>query len=93
MNSVEQLSSFLQRVTTDTGLTTTHIGICMALCAAWVNNGFNNPFNVSRRQLMFAAKIKSKTTYHKVISELAHLNYLQYTPSYHPTKASQVLIL
>jgi hypothetical protein len=42
---------------------------------------------------MTAARIKSITTYHKVIADLASLNYVKYEPSYHPGKGSQVSIL
>ena len=93
MNSAEQLNAFLQRITSDANLTTMHVGICTTLAVTWMNNELNNPFHVSRGRLMNAAKIKSKTTYHKVINDLASLNYLKYTPSFHPGKASQFLIL
>lgn len=93
MHSAEQLNSFLKRITLDANLTTMHVGICTALAVAWINNGLSNPFHISRGCLMSAAKIKSKTTYHKVINDLASLNYLKYTPSFHPGKASQFLIL
>jgi hypothetical protein len=93
MNNVERLNDFLLRVTSDDNLTTTHIGVCTALVVAWISNGLNNPFNVSRRKLMGTARIKSSTTYHKVIADLASRNYLKYEPSYHPAKGSQVHIL
>ena len=93
MSNAEHLKSFLQRVTSDVKLTTTHIGICTALAVAWIDTGFNNPFHTSRRKLMIAARIKSKATYHKIIGDLASLKYLKYEPSYHPTKGSQVHIL
>lgn len=93
MNNVEQLNSFLQRVTSDVKLTTTHIGVCTALAVAWIDSGFVNPFNISRSRLMSAARIKSKTTYHKVISDLTIFKYLKYNPSYHPAKGSQIQIL
>lgn len=93
MNNVEQLNNFLHRVTSDANLTTTHVGICAALVVEWMNKGFINPFNISRSRLMTAARIKSKTTYHKVINDLMLLNYLKYTPSYHPAKGSLVHIL
>lgn len=93
MNSVEQLNSFLARVTSDASLTTTHIGLCTALAVAWIDSGLINPFNVSRSRLMSASRIKSKATYHKVIADLIALSYLQYIPSYHPVNGSQVSIL
>lgn len=93
MSNAEHLNSFLQRVTSDATLTTIHIGFCAALAGAWIESGFTNPFNISRSQLMKAARIKSKTTYHKVIRDLILLNYLRYTPSFHPAKGSLVDIL
>lgn len=42
---------------------------------------------------MMAAKIKSTSTYHKIVNDLAVLKYFDYTPSYHPLKGSQVFIL
>lgn len=92
MSNVEQLYNFLQRVTSDLNLTTSHISVCTALCAVWAANGFINPFNISRRQLMNASKIKSKTTYHKIIGDLTALNYISYDPSYHPARGSEVSI-
>lgn len=93
MNNIERLNDFLLRITSDGNLTTTHIGVCTALVVAWIRNGFNNPFNVSRKKLMDAARIKSSTTYHKVIADLTSRSYLKYEPSYHPAKGSQVHIL
>lgn len=93
MQSVEGLCDFLNRVTSDTNLTSAHVSVCAALCSAWIRNGFNNPFNISRSRIMLAAKIKSKTTYHKVIGDLAQFGYLKYNPSYHPGKCSEVLIV
>ncbi|WP_178988301.1 hypothetical protein [Winogradskyella schleiferi] len=37
---------------------------------------------------MERAKIKSKTTYHNFVKDLNDWNYLQYFPSYHPTRGS-----
>jgi hypothetical protein len=92
MNRVEQLSNFLLRVTSDVNLNPTHISICTALCSAWIANGFSNPFRISRTEIMTAARIKSKSTYHKIIGDLASLKYLSYNPSYHPKEASKAFI-
>lgn len=93
MNNIEQLSNFLVRVTSDGNLSPSHISICTALCSAWIESGFCNPFNVSRSGLMTAAKIKSTSTYHKILSELMKSKYVEYKPSYHPIKGSEILIL
>lgn len=93
MNNAEQLGNFIDRITSDANLTTSHIGLCTALISIWIKSDLSNPFNVSRKRLMTAARIKSVTTYHKVISDLAKLNYVKYEPSYHPAKGSLLHIL
>jgi hypothetical protein len=93
MSNAEQLNNFLNRITSDADLTSSHISICTALIVVWIRNGLTSPFNVSRKRLMAAAKIKSITTYHKVIADLAKLNYVIYQPSYHPAKGSLIHIL
>ncbi len=92
MNNVEPLNNFLQRVTSDANLTTTHVGVCTALAVAWINSGFINPFSISRSRLMTSSKIRSKTTYHKIMNDLVIFKYLTYDPSYHPAKGSMVSI-
>lgn len=92
MNSVDQLKKFLARVTTDEKLTTTHVGFCAALAVTWIEGGYVNSFNISRKRLMQAAKIRSTATYHKIISDLVSYKYITYTPSYHPAKGSAVNI-
>lgn len=93
MNSAEQLNSFLQRITSDANLTTIHLGVCTALVAAWNSNSFNNSFSISRTSIIKASRIKSKSTYHKVIVVLVRLKYLEYTPSFHPKIGSTVSFL
>jgi hypothetical protein len=93
MNNVDELNDFLLRVTSDAKITTTHIGICTALAVAWIENGLQSPIRISRRRLMVTAKIKSTTTYHKIISDLTSLKYVKYEPSFHPGEASKIFIL
>ena len=93
MSNIEHLNSFLLRVTSDVNLTTTHIGVCAALVVVWTSNGFKNPFSISRKKLMNAAKIKSTSTYHKIITDLRSLKYIDYNSSYHPIEGSRIIIL
>jgi hypothetical protein len=93
MNKVEQLGSFIARVTSDLNLSSSHISLCTALCSAWVTNELSNPFNVTRKNMMTAARIKSKSTYHKIIKDLVEFKYLEYYPSFHPKNGSRVYIL
>jgi hypothetical protein len=93
MCNSERLKDFLQRVISDANLTTTHIGVCTALAVAWTSNEFKNPFGISRRRLMNAAKIKSTSTYHRIISDLKSRKYIEYNSSYHPIKGTSIAIL
>lgn len=93
MCNSERLKGFLQRVISDSNLTTTHIGFCTALAVAWTEQEFKNPFSISRRKLMSASKVKSTSTYHRIISDLKSLKYIEYNSSYHPKEASAIAIL
>lgn len=90
MERLKEFSFFISRVASDIRLRATHIALSVALYHAWSSTGFQDPFNVSRRKLMFSAHIRSIATYHKVISDLQAFGYLQYWPSYHPVKGSLV---
>ncbi|HMX00867.1 MAG TPA: hypothetical protein PKL56_15975 [Cyclobacteriaceae bacterium] len=93
MDKVEQVGSFLKRVASDASLGASHVSFCTAVCTAWIENGLNNPFNISRRRLMASSKIKSTSTYHRILNDLKALKYFEYVPSFHPGKGSQVLIV
>lgn len=93
MNSLDQLSVFLQRVTSDIHLRSVHIVLYAVLCQNWIINGCKNPFNISRSKIMQLTRIKSKTTYHKSMRDLEQGGYIQYSPSYHPLKGSTIVLL
>lgn len=93
MDKVELVGSFLNRVASDASLGASHVSFCTAICAAWIDSGLNNPFNISRRRLMKSSKIKSTSTYHRILNDLKALRYFEYVPSFHPGKGSQVLII
>jgi hypothetical protein len=92
MDQLEQLSSFIRQSVADTRLKPVHLSVCLALINLWINNRFVLPYAISRKIIMRAARIRSIATYHKVIRELAALGYITYNPSYHPVKASSVLL-
>lgn len=90
MDSLQQLTKYINSVASDVRLKPTHIALYVALCQAWIVNNFKNTFHVSRRRLMHAAHIQSIVTYHKVINDLKVYGYLYYQPSSHPVKGSVV---
>lgn len=73
-------------------LGSTLISLYTVLCLAWMVNGNKKTFTISRKQVMRASRIRSKTTYHKVINELKLLGYVNYQPSFDPN-GSKVSLL
>lgn len=92
MDRLDQLAEYIHRILVDDRITPIHIALSMAICDLWIVNGFGNPYCITRKALMSAAKIRSKATYHKVILDLSSLGYIIYKPSYHPKKRSTIFI-
>lgn len=90
---LERLCYFINRVASDVRLRPTHTSLYLALCSCWIISGYPKEINVTRGKLMRAAHIQSIVTYHKVLSELKQLGYIQYVPSFHPIKGSVVKII
>ncbi|HRE68585.1 MAG TPA: hypothetical protein PLM56_12975 [Cyclobacteriaceae bacterium] len=88
-----ELKSFIQRIVTDSRMQPTHISLSLALCQAWIDQGFQKQYRVSRSRLMQTSHIRSIATYHKVIKELQAFGYFSYAPSYHPRRGSEVMLL
>ncbi|MBX2956222.1 MAG: hypothetical protein KF846_08695 [Cyclobacteriaceae bacterium] len=84
MDSLDKLKTFLNRVAFDTNLGTSHVSVYLALCYLWLSGQSEECLFISRRKVMALAKIKSSSTYHRVINDLKDLGYIQYYPSYHP---------
>lgn len=93
MDNSKRLKVFLQQITSNQKLKRTHISLCIALCQVWIDNEFESPFKISRSELMLAAKIKSKATYHKAIYELEKQGYIKYYPTHNPFEGSSVAVL
>lgn len=93
MERVNQLVQLLTRATSDARLTSTHISMYCVLCLAWLINGGRPSFNISRSKIMLASKIKSKSTYHRILADLKQSGYINYNPSYHPEHGSRVSLL
>lgn len=62
----------------------------MALFQEWNSSRFADEFYVNRRDLMRCAKIGSKSTYHRCITDLDSWLYLCYFPSNNPYKGSKI---
>jgi hypothetical protein len=90
LRAVDNLQCYLGHIISDRRLTLVHLSLSVALCHEWSVNQFR-PYLVFRRLRMKAARIRSKTTYHKAIQELKKFGYLEYYPSYHPMKGTRIV--
>jgi AraC-like DNA-binding protein len=93
METPDQVSSFISRAASDHRMKPHHMALYMALCHSWIMNRFQQHYNVSRRQLKKLSRIQSNSTYHKTISELTSMGYINYRPSYHPKQGSKVSLI
>lgn len=89
---VEALSAFFRAIKEDNRISTSHISLYMALFDLWVQNNFQNPILVARRQVMASAKINGLATYHRCIKHLHEYGYIVYRPSHTASLKSQVSI-
>jgi hypothetical protein len=87
------VDAFLKQAADDDRLLPTHISLFMAI---FYYSNAQNPyalFHVCRRKLMQFSRIRSKSTYHKCISDLVEYGYITYVPSFDPFRASQVSLI
>ena len=67
-----------------------HVSLFSALFSCYQQNGFRNPFPITRKTLMGFSKITSIATYHKCMKDQDACGYISYRPSFHPGKGSLV---
>ena len=90
MNYIKLLNTAFEKFYFDDRLNPTHISLYMALFQEWNSSRFANEFYVNRRDLMRCAKIGSKSTYHRCVTDLDSWLYLSYFPSNNPYKGSKI---
>jgi hypothetical protein len=90
MNYIKLLNAAFEKFFFDDRLNPTHISLYMALFQEWNSSRFADEFFVNRRELMRVAKIGSKSTYHRCVTDLHSWNYLSYFPSNNPYKGSKI---
>jgi len=90
MNYIKLLNAAFEKFYFDDRLNPTHITLYMALFQEWNSSRFADEFYVNRRDLMRAAKIGSKSTYHRCVTDLDSWLYLCYFPSNNPYKGSKI---
>jgi hypothetical protein len=90
MNYIKLLNAAFEKFFFDDRLNPTHISLYMALFQEWNGSRFANEFYINRQDLMRVAKIGSKSTYHRCVTDLDAWDYLSYLPSNNPYKGSKI---
>ena len=90
MNYIKLLNAAFEKFYFDDRLNPTHISLYMALFHEWNSHRFTSEFYVNRRDLMRVAKIGSKSTYHRCVTDLDLWKYVTYYPSNNPYKGSKI---
>jgi hypothetical protein len=93
MDTGERLSSFLKLASGNRRFRQSHLSLYSTILMFHSKASSQNPFRVSRRELMKHSAIHSFATYHKCIKDLVESGLILYKPSYHPNLASQVSLL
>ncbi len=86
------LTTFYNSIADDARVGTTHISLYMALLQQWNLNGGKNPIEVSRNQIMKAAKIQSRHTFNQHINALCEYGYISYKPAINASVQSKIII-
>lgn len=80
MKTLQPLSNFFKAIEKDYRISISHIGIYAALLQFRADNGFTNPIEAYRYEIMKIAKISGPVTYHKCMRELNEYGYINYQP-------------
>ncbi|WP_300441432.1 hypothetical protein [Christiangramia sp.] len=90
VNYIIHLNGVLRKFSEDDRITASHRSLYLAFFEIWNQKHFPKTFMVNRKQVMALAKMRSRTTYHKLLRELKMWGYLQYHPSSSPKNGSLV---
>ena len=89
----EHLISFLKLASKNRHFYQSHLSLYSAILMYYDKASSQNPFRISRRELMKHSSIRSFATYHKCMSDLIENGLIEYEPSYHPILASRITLL
>lgn len=86
-------NGYFERVALEQRFYPTHISLLMALFYYSHSEAPELSFQVSRPKLMRFSRIRSLATYHKNIKDLVDFGYIEYNPSWHPQRGSQIRLI
>jgi len=91
--SQQLFEEYSKRLAQDNHLFHSHIALISALFYYHDKKHPLGVFQCSRSKLMLHSHIRSTATYHRRLKDLVKSGYLEYIPSWHPTKASSFRFL
>jgi hypothetical protein len=90
INYVNHVNKSIDLFQNDQRITPHHISLYLTLFNDWNRNRFKNPIQISRRDIMIIAKVKSNSTYQKLMKNLTDWGYIKYSPHQNPMRGSKV---
>lgn len=90
VNYISQLNGVLRKFSDDEKISPSHRSLYLAFFELWNQKRFPKTIMLNSKQVMALAKIRSRTTYHKLLRELKNWGYLQYHPSTNPQMGSLI---
>ena len=90
VNYISHLNGVLRKFSDDDKISSSHRSLYLAFFELWNQKRFPKRIMVNSKQVMSLAKIRSRTTYHKLLRELKTRGYLQYHPSNNPQTGSLI---
>jgi hypothetical protein len=90
MEVLKPLSDFFKAIESDYRISSTHIGVYVALLQFRVDKGFVNPIQAYRYEIMDLAKIASPKTYYKCMRELNEYGYIKYQSTRKRNQGSEI---
>ena len=93
MNYIQHQNAFFERISHDERIGCTHVSLYMALFQYWNASRFQEYISITRSEIMKISKLKSASTHHKVLRQLADWGYIEYRPSFSPLKGSTIRVI
>jgi len=89
----EQMVLFEGVMETDERLRAQHVALYVAILWMGAKGVPGRSVKVTRAELMMAARVSSKATYHRVIRDLERFGYIRYQPSFNSFVGTTVVLL
>ena len=90
MDAARPVKDFFVAIETDPRIGAVHIAVFMALYYKWLSMSCCKEIRVFTHEVMFVAKVSSRTTYCEVVKGLRDYGYISYEPSFNRKRGSKI---